>query len=149
MRAATLVEYGRALEITDLPDPAAPSDGVVVRVDACGICGSDVHAWRGDWRWRMDLPLPHVLGHEVAGTVVEVGLDAQGFSEGDQVTLPFHLDCGRCVQCDEGRSNLCLNYSAIGFGPPVQARVRRREHREPHLRRAYALGADEVQRLVR
>jgi propanol-preferring alcohol dehydrogenase len=113
-----LTEYGRPLVVGELADPVATPDGVVLQVDACGICGSDVHAWRGDWRWRMELPLPHVLGHEVAGTVVELGDAVEGFAVGDRVTVPFHLDCGTCAQCADGRSNLCLNYQAIGFGPP-------------------------------
>ncbi len=118
MRAAALTEYGRPLELIDLPDPTPPDGGVVIRVLACGICRSDFHVWNGDWRWRMKVTFPHVLGHECVGEVAATGKGTTGWKTGDRVVVPFHLDCGRCPHCAKGNSNICDNYTAIGFQVP-------------------------------
>jgi propanol-preferring alcohol dehydrogenase len=118
MRAALLVDYDSPLEISDVADPAPTLSGALIRVDACGVCRSDWHVWKGDWRWRMNPALPHILGHEVAGEVVAVGDDVARFRPGMKVTLPFHLSCGHCPWCESGQSNLCDTYTAIGFSVP-------------------------------
>jgi D-arabinose 1-dehydrogenase-like Zn-dependent alcohol dehydrogenase len=118
MRAAALTEYCRPLELVTLPDPTLPDDGAVVRVLACGICRSDFHVWNGDWRWRMQVTFPHILGHECVGEVAAIGPETRGWSVGDRVVVPFHLDCGKCPQCARGAPNLCDRYTAIGFQVP-------------------------------
>lgn len=118
MQAARMHGYGEALRLEEVRDPEVTPDGVVLAVRACGVCGSDLHAWRGDWRWRMELALPHTLGHEIAGEVIAVGEQVERHAVGDLVTLPFHLDCGACPECAAGRSNRCESYTAIGFGIP-------------------------------
>jgi D-arabinose 1-dehydrogenase-like Zn-dependent alcohol dehydrogenase len=118
MRAALLVEYASPLTVTTVHDPDLTSSGAIIRVDACGVCRSDWHVWKGDWRWRMNPPLPHILGHEVAGEVVAFGKEVKNFRAGMKVTLPFHLSCGHCAWCDSGQSNLCDAYTAIGFSVP-------------------------------
>jgi D-arabinose 1-dehydrogenase-like Zn-dependent alcohol dehydrogenase len=118
MRAALLTEYDAPLAVTSVPDPNLTSSGAVIRVDACGVCRSDWHVWKGDWRWRMNPSLPHILGHEVAGEVVAVGKEVKNFHPGMKVTLPFHLSCGHCTWCESGQSNLCDTYTAIGFSVP-------------------------------
>lgn len=118
MRVAALTGYGQPLEIITLPDPVPPDDGVVLRVLACGICRSDFHVWNGDWRWRLPVSFPHILGHECVGEIAALGRGVSGWKVGDRVVVPFHLDCGRCRFCAEGRSNLCDHYTAIGFQAP-------------------------------
>lgn len=118
MRAALLVEYDSPLTVTNVADPDLTPSGAVIRVDACGVCRSDWHVWKGDWRWRMNPALPHILGHEVAGEVVAVGREVKNFRTGMKVTLPFHLSCGNCSWCETGQSNLCDTYTAIGFSVP-------------------------------
>ena len=118
MRAALLVEYDSPLSVTSVPDPDLTPSGAVIRVDACGVCRSDWHVWKGDWRWRMNPALPHILGHEVAGEVIAVGREVKNFRAGMKVTLPFHLSCGHCTWCESGQSNLCDTYTAIGFSVP-------------------------------
>ena len=118
MRAAQLVAYNHPLEIVELPDPTPGKADVVVEVVSCGICRSDWHVWSGDWRWRMTLDLPHILGHEIVGRIVAAGSGVKRFREGDVVIVPFHLSCMRCEFCASGRSNICSNYQAIGFHLP-------------------------------
>lgn len=118
MRVAALTEYSRPLELMQLPDPVPPDGGVVVRVLACGVCRSDFHVWNGDWRWRMKVSFPHLLGHECVGEVATLGKGTTGWKAGDRVVVPFHLDCGRCPHCAKGNSNICDHYTAIGFQVP-------------------------------
>lgn len=116
MRAAVLEAYGEPLALQDVPRPTPEPHGVVVETEACGICRSDWHVWQGEWSWvGAQVPLGHVLGHEPAGTVVEVGSEVETVREGDRVTAPFTLGCGSCTYCDAGRSNLCPSLQALGF----------------------------------
>ena len=116
MRAAVLAAYGEPLEIRDVERPSPDPDGVVARVDACGVCRSDWHGWVGNWDWfDYKPPLGHVLGHEPSGTVVEVGDDVEHVSEGDQIAIPFNFACGGCHECRVGYENLCENHLGLGF----------------------------------
>jgi alcohol dehydrogenase len=115
MRAAVFHEYGGPLTIEQLPDPAPPRDGVVLEVGATGICRSDWHAWMGH---DPDVVPPHVPGHELAGTVVEVGADVRGIRPGERVTVPFCLGCGRCAPCGAGETQLCDDDYQPGFTGP-------------------------------
>ena len=112
MRAAVLTEFGAPLQVRDLPRPEATPESAVVRVEACGICRSDWHAWRGDWP---SVEPPRVLGHELGGVVEEVGAGVRSFQAGDRVTSPFHQACGRCGHCYGGRSNICKANGVIGI----------------------------------
>lgn len=112
MRAALITAYGEPLEVEKVPDPEPTLTGVVLRVDATGICRSDWHAWIG----HENLPsLPHVLGHEMAGTVESVGPDVRRWRPGDRVTLPFSVGCGDCRSCREGHLNTCDRPFTPGF----------------------------------
>jgi len=84
-----------------------------VEIDACGVCRSDWHAWRGDWGEQFEPG--HVFGHEPAGHVVAVGEEVETVSEGDHVTVPFHLCDGTCQRCRNGHSNLCENGVNLGL----------------------------------
>ncbi|KPI02579.1 Alcohol dehydrogenase GroES domain protein [Actinobacteria bacterium OK074] len=116
MKAAQIVEYGKPLQIRDLPEPAPGPDDAVLRVIASGICRSDWHAWMGDWGWLGgQIELPRTPGHELAGEVVAVGSAVRSVRVGDRVTVPFHEACGTCPQCRSGRANLCDNMRALGL----------------------------------
>ena len=79
------------IERTPVPD--CPPDGAVIRVEATGVCRSDWHAWRG----HDPVPLPHIPGHEFAGTVAETGSQVRSVDAGTRVTAPFVNGCGRCA----------------------------------------------------
>jgi alcohol dehydrogenase/NADPH2:quinone reductase len=116
MRAAVLTEYQEPLEIQDVERPEPEPDGVVAEVEACGVCRSDWHGWQGNWEWfDYKPPLGHILGHEPAGTVVEVGPDVETVSVGDAVAIPFNFACGGCHECRLGYENLCENHLGLGF----------------------------------
>ncbi|MFB6093682.1 MAG: zinc-dependent alcohol dehydrogenase family protein [Halanaeroarchaeum sp.] len=118
MRAVTFqgVEETMAVEEVERPEPGP--DGVVVETEACGVCRSDWHAWRGDWEWLNIQPTEgQVFGHEPAGTVVEVGDDVETFDVGDFVTNPFNLSDGTCRHCRAGRSNICERSIPMGLVP--------------------------------
>ena len=112
MRAAAIINYGEALVVDTFPDPIVPRDGVVLRVDATGICRSDWHAWMG----HETLPgLPHVPGHEMVGVVEEIGADVTRWGPGDRVTVPFSIGCGECRSCRSGSLNICDVAFTPGF----------------------------------
>ena len=105
-----------SLRLEDLPEPEARPGWVVVAVAACGICGSDVHARAA--RLSPSKSYPWAIGHEFAGTVVEVGDRADGWSIGDAVACePYVNWCGTCRMCRLGRPNNCPQRRDMGFGP--------------------------------
>jgi L-iditol 2-dehydrogenase len=110
MKALLLTNYGR-LEVVDLPRPEIAPDEVLVRVGACGICGSDVHGYDGSTGRRIP---PLVMGHEAAGAVEAVGRKVVQFKPGDRVTFDSTISCGECPFCREGRINLCDNRQVLG-----------------------------------
>src|SRR5687767_6100019 len=101
MRALLLTDY-RRLEIVDLPRPEIAPHEVLIRVGACGICGSDVHGYDGSTGRRIP---PLVMGHEAAGVVETAGRDSGPFKTGDRVTFDSTISCGECRYCREGRIN--------------------------------------------
>ena len=94
-----------------MPLPAVAAGEVLVRVEACGICGSDVHGYDGSSGRRVP---PIVMGHEAAGAVAAVGSGVTGFAEGDRVTFDSTVYCGECSFCRRGEINLCDNRQVIG-----------------------------------
>ncbi|MGH9604977.1 MAG: galactitol-1-phosphate 5-dehydrogenase [Terracidiphilus sp.] len=110
MKALLLSEYSR-LEIADMPLPAVKPDDVMVRVKACGICGSDVHGYDGSSGRRIP---PIVMGHEAAGMVAAAGAGVREYKEGDRVTLDSTVFCGDCEFCARGEVNLCNNRQVVG-----------------------------------
>jgi D-arabinose 1-dehydrogenase-like Zn-dependent alcohol dehydrogenase len=108
MRAAVMEAIRQPLVVRDVPDPTPPENGVVVRVEANGICRSDWHIWTGDWTWLgVGVALPHVLGHEFCGVVEEVGPDVTRWHRGDRVLVPFSMGEGTCEWCRSGHHNVC------------------------------------------
>jgi alcohol dehydrogenase len=113
MRAALYEAFQGPITIQEVPDPAPEPDGVVIRVEATGICRSDWHGWMGhDADIRR---LPHVPGHELAGVVESVGRDVTRWFPGDRVTMPFVCGCGRCPQCASGNHQVCDHQHQPGF----------------------------------
>ena len=111
MRAVVYDAYGARPEVREIDPPSCPADGVVVRVQATGVCRSDWHAWRG----HDPVPLPMVPGHELAGILDQVGDEVSGWSVGDRVTVPFVIGCGRCEFCAGGEQNVCPDQVQPGF----------------------------------
>ncbi|MFZ0013703.1 MAG: zinc-dependent alcohol dehydrogenase family protein [Acidimicrobiia bacterium] len=112
MRAAAITQFGQPLVVGDHEDPLPSDSGVVLRVEATGICRSDWHAWMG----HESLPsLPHVPGHEMAGIVETVGGGVRRWRPGDRVTVPFSVGCGRCPSCRLGHLNTCDRPFTPGF----------------------------------
>ncbi len=95
-----------------VPDPDPPPGGVVVAVEVTGLCRSDWHAWAGH---DPDVVLPHVPGHELAGTVVALGTGVGTVRVGQRVTTPFVMACGTCDPCRAGQQQVCLRQQQPGF----------------------------------
>jgi L-iditol 2-dehydrogenase len=110
MKSLLLSAYNQ-LDIAEMPLPAVGAGEVLVRVEACGICGSDVHGYDGSSGRRIP---PIVMGHEAAGIVAAVGSGVEGYAEGDRVTFDSTVYCGECAFCKRGDVNLCDNRQVIG-----------------------------------
>src|SRR5882724_4384655 len=110
MKALLLSEY-RRLEIAEVPTPGVGAGDVLIRVGACGICGSDVHGYDGSSGRRIP---PIVMGHEAAGRIATVGAGVSGLAEGDRVTFDSTIYCGACAYCKRGEVNLCDNRQVLG-----------------------------------
>lgn len=112
MRAMYYEQFGATPEIRTLPDPTPTNSGVVISVKATGLCRSDWHGWMGH---DPDIRLPHVPGHELAGTIAAVGRDVRRFKIGDRVTVPFVSGCGHCMECRSGNQQVCEEQFQPGF----------------------------------
>ena len=112
MRAIVYEKFQASLNIQNVPDPTPNNHGVVVEVSATGLCRSDWHGWMGH---DSEITLPHVPGHELAGTISAIGNNVKNFQVGDRVTVPFVCGCGRCFQCNSGNHQVCNNQSQPGF----------------------------------
>ena len=110
MRAAVLRSFGQPLDLCEVPDPECPTDGVVLKVLASGVCRSDHHLWTG----ADPSELPIIPGHEYCGEVIEAGPDA-GWAVGSRVTAPFILACGTCPSCQKGQQTTCGTQVVPGF----------------------------------
>jgi len=113
MRAMIFEDFCAPLKIATVPDPIPENDGVVIKVMASGICRSDWHGWLG--RDPDITELPHVPGHELAGTVEEIGKNVTQWKRGDRVTVPFVCGCGSCPECKSGNHQICDNQFQPGF----------------------------------
>jgi len=112
LRAVYYEEFKGPVSVQNVADPAPAPGGVVVRVEASGLCRSDWHGWMGH---DADIRLPHVPGHELAGVVEAVGKDVSGWQAGDRVTVPFVCGCGACPQCESGNHQVCDRQFQPGF----------------------------------
>lgn len=112
MRAVVIEAFGTVPSVQEVPEPVVPPAGVVVQVGATGLCRSDWHAWMGH---EPGIRLPHVPGHELAGTVAAVGPLVRRWQVGDRVTVPFVCACGACEQCASGNHQVCDHQFQPGF----------------------------------
>ncbi|MDE3195915.1 MAG: galactitol-1-phosphate 5-dehydrogenase [Acidobacteriota bacterium] len=113
MNALLLTGYLK-LEMVEMPEPEVGPDDVLVRVRACGICGSDVHGYDGSSGRRHP---PLIMGHEAAGEVARTGANVHDLKPGDRVTFDSTVYCGQCFFCVRGDVNLCDNRQVVGVAP--------------------------------
>ncbi|WP_417598932.1 alcohol dehydrogenase AdhP [Oceanospirillum sp.] len=114
MKAAVVNEFKGSLEIKDIPRPEIKAKDVLVKIHACGVCHTDLHACHGDWPVKPKMPL--VPGHEGVGEIVEVGSEIHHLSVGDRVGIPWlYSACGHCDYCLEGKETLCLDQQNAGY----------------------------------
>lgn len=112
MKAILFEEFQGELSIKNVTDPTPKPHGVVLKVEATGLCRSDWHGWMGH---DPDIILPHIPGHELAGTIEAVGKEVVNFKVGDRVTVSFVGGCGTCEQCHSGNHQVCDHQSQPGF----------------------------------
>jgi alcohol dehydrogenase len=112
MKSIQFTEFQGSLSVIELGMPEVEVDGVVVKVEATGLCRSDWHGWMGH---DSDIKLPHVPGHELAGVISSVGSGVTKFAVGDRVTVPFVCGCGKCEFCLRGDAQVCPTQTQPGF----------------------------------
>ncbi|MBI2832577.1 MAG: alcohol dehydrogenase catalytic domain-containing protein [Chloroflexi bacterium] len=110
MKAAVLKQFNAPLSIEDIPEPMVEPGWALVRVKACGLCGTDLKISSGA---MPNVKIPVVPGHEIAGEVLKVGEGVTNIAPGDQVVVYTYVTCGRCRECQEGWDNLCANLGGI------------------------------------
>jgi len=116
---AALITGKETVELVEVPDPEPALDGVVVEIELCGICGTDIHAWQSGDPYN-----PAICGHEWTGTVSAKGTDVQSLSEGDRVVCAVPPACGRCEACAAGQAMWCQSTFLVAVG--------RDKHAPPH-----------------
>jgi succinate semialdehyde reductase (NADPH) len=109
MKAAIFEGVGKPFIIEDIPRPAPRHGEVLIKVAACGVCHSDLHVMKGE----LPYPTPTVLGHEMAGHVIEAAPDVTHLKPGDRVVSTFILPCGNCPGCNRGRDDLCETFFSV------------------------------------
>ncbi|MCI4010611.1 alcohol dehydrogenase catalytic domain-containing protein [Brevibacterium sp. ZH18] len=112
MRAIIYDEFSALPQLRDITDPTAPESGVVIDVEATGVCRSDHHAWAGH---DPTITLPHVPGHELVGRIASAGAGVTKFRVGQRVTVPFVCGCGQCRWCLSGNAQVCPEQTQPGF----------------------------------
>jgi alcohol dehydrogenase, propanol-preferring len=116
MKAAVLHEFKKPLAIEEVARPQIAADEVLIAVEACGVCHSDLHVAEGDWKQFAGIvKKPLILGHEIAGRIAEVGVNVRDLRIADRVGVPWlYWSCGECEFCKEGNENLCAKQSITG-----------------------------------
>src|SRR5258705_3579468 len=116
MKAVIFNHHGgpEVLEYTDAPDPTVKAKEVLVEVKACALNHLDI--WARGGMPGIEIPLPHILGNDIAGVVREVGALVSWVRSGDEVMLQPGVSCGHCAECLAGRDNLCRGYDILGYG---------------------------------
>ena len=112
MKAMKFTEPRRS-EIVDVPKPMPEKGEVLVKVKATGICASDIMAFKGEHPWRIP---PVITGHEISGTIVELGSEVKDLELGERVAIEPHIGCGMCIFCRHGHYHVCPNKRFIGVG---------------------------------
>jgi propanol-preferring alcohol dehydrogenase len=116
MKAAVLRDFKAPLTIEEIDQPKPGAHDVLIQMEACGVCHSDLHVADGDWPQLVPITKrPLILGHEIAGRVVEKGAAVDHLQIGDRVGVPWvHWTCGECEFCREGNENLCAKQQITG-----------------------------------
>jgi propanol-preferring alcohol dehydrogenase len=116
MKAAVLREFKAPLSMEEIAQPNPGAGEILIKVEVCGVCHSDVHVADGDWPQIVPITkIPLILGHEIAGRVVEKGAGVSHLEIGDRVGVPWvHWTCGECEFCLEKNENLCSNQKITG-----------------------------------
>jgi len=118
MRAAVLSKYGEPLDVTSVPRPIAGPGQILVRLQVCGVCHTDVHIWRGE-SVPPHAPSPFVMGHEGIGRVEALGEGVSGWTPGERVGVPWiHDTCCHCDECLDGYESFCQHHRAHGLNVP-------------------------------
>jgi len=112
MKAVLIEAFSQKPKLATLADPTPVEGGVIIKVEATGVCRSDWHGWVGHDK---DIELPHVPGHELAGVIAEIGPNVKNWKVGDRVTVPFVGGCGSCPQCHAGHQQVCDDQFQPGF----------------------------------
>ena len=112
MKAAVYDQFRQPITIRRVSDPVPADYGVVIKVEATGLCLSDWHGWMGH---DNDISLPHVPGHELAGTITELGTNVKKWQRDQRVTVPFVGGCGSCEYCISGNQQVCDYQFQPGF----------------------------------
>jgi propanol-preferring alcohol dehydrogenase len=114
MKAAVVERFGQPLVLGDVPIPMPGPNGVLVKIEACGVCGTDVHAVRGEWPQKPTLPF--IPGHEAIGVVVELGARVTNITVGDRVGVPWlYSACGHCEYCLSAWETVCPDAQFGGY----------------------------------
>ncbi len=116
MKAAVLHEFNTPLSMEEVSRPEVGPDEILIKVEVCGVCHSDLHVADGDWKQLAGIvKKPLILGHEIVGRVVEWGAAVQSVKVGDRVGVPWvQWTCGQCEFCREGNENLCVRQRITG-----------------------------------
>lgn len=113
MKAMVLQEQQKLLQLEEVPVPQPDDDQVLIRVQACGVCRTDLHILDAE---LTNPKLPLIPGHEIVGTVVQTGADVVNFHQGDRIGVPWlSYTCGQCRYCEKGQENLCENACFTGY----------------------------------
>jgi len=112
MKAVYYEKFKGSIDVREVPNPTVSKDSVIIKVGATGLCRSDWHGWMGH---DPDIVLPHVPGHELAGTIAEIGSEIKNFKVGERVTVPFVSGCGCCPECNSGNHQICDSQFQPGF----------------------------------
>lgn len=118
MKALVKRHAAPGLWLEDVPEPQYGINDVLIRVDRCGICGTDLHIYKWDAWAQRTIPVPMVVGHEFVGEIVAVGSNVTDFHVGEVVSGEGHVVCGRCRNCLAGRRHLCKDTSGVGVNRP-------------------------------
>ena len=114
MVAVRKISHGKGLVVDEIPVPKVRDDEVLVAIEAASLCGTDLHIWEWDEWSSQRIKTPLTIGHEFAGTVVQIGTSVQHVSVGDYVSAESHITCGMCFQCRTGQLHMCPKTRILG-----------------------------------
>jgi D-arabinose 1-dehydrogenase-like Zn-dependent alcohol dehydrogenase len=117
MEAMVLEEFGAPLKMRQVSEPILNPHEILLKVKACGVCRTDIKISKGEMSHAI-ISLPHIMGHEIAGEVVDIGKAVEGISTGDKGVVYFYKACRNCEICLLGKENICPNVKRFGFELP-------------------------------